>query len=309
MKKALITGGNGNIGRLLAERLVAKNIEVIRFDLPGSEPETHDVLETIVTGDVRDTSLLEDIFRTHKPDAVYHLASLLSGSSEADLQAAWEINATASFNLLNLSKVHDVGMFFFASTFASYGQDMPSPMPEEQSQWPENIYGVTKVAVERLGNYFKAKHGLDFRCLRFPLVISPFAPPSAVTAFPSHAFKAAVEGKTFAFPVSAQTGVSTLFLLDVISSIMTLTFAKTEQIKQPAYNLHSYFLSAEIVANEIAKRYPRFEYSFEPQTNVEALLSGWPDVMMDENARADWSWKPEYDFEQSAQWMFDFFKQ
>ena len=67
MKKALVTGGNGNIGRLLSERLVAKNIDVIRFDIPGSEPENHDPLETILTGDVRDLSLLESIFQTHKP--------------------------------------------------------------------------------------------------------------------------------------------------------------------------------------------------------------------------------------------------
>ncbi len=309
MKKALITGGNGNIGRLLAERLVGKNIEVIRFDLPGSEPTEHNPLEIIITGDVRDTSLLENIFTTHKPDAVYHLASLLSGSSEADHEAAWEINATASFNLLNLAKAHDVEMFFFASTFASYGENIPSPMPEDQQQWPENIYGVTKIAVERLGNYFKAKHELDFRCLRFPLVISPFAPPSAVTAFPSHAFKAAVYGESFTFPVSEKIGVSTLFLLDVVNSIMLITFAESNQITKPAYNLHAYYLSAEIVANEISKHYPEFEYSFEPQANVEALLSGWPDVMIDDTARNDWDWKPEYDFEQSAQWMFDFFKQ
>lgn len=308
MKKALITGGNGNIGRLLAERLVAKNIDVIRFDLPGSEPDQHGSLETIITGDVRDRSLLQDIFTTYKPDAVYHLASLLSGSSEADLQAAWAINATASFDLLNLAKAHDVHMFFFASTFASYGQDMPNPMSEDQPQWPENIYGVTKIAVERLGNYFKAKHGLDFRCLRFPLVISPFAPPSAVTAFPSHAFKAAVCGEAFTFPVNQDTGVSTLFLLDVINSIMTVTFAKPSQINKPAYNLHAYCLTAELVANEILKHYPDFAYSFEPQANVEALLGGWPEVMIDESARNDWGWKPEYDFEQSAQWMFDFFK-
>lgn len=309
MKKALITGGNGNIGRLLSERLIAKNIEVISFDLPGSEPTTSSSLETFITGDIRDRDLLETIFQTHKPDAIYHLASLLSGSSEADLEAAWEINATASFNLLNLAKAYDVGMFFFASTCASYGDNIESPMPEDQPQWPENVYGVTKIAVERLGNYFKAKHSLDFRCLRFPLVISPFAPPTAVTAFPSHAFKAAVSGEAFTFPVSEKTGMSTLFLLDVINSIMSVTFAKPEQITQPAYNLHAYFLSAEIVVSEISKHYPQFEYSFEPQAQVEALLSGWPDVLVDDTASNDWGWKPEYDFEKSAEWMFDFFKQ
>jgi threonine 3-dehydrogenase len=308
MKKALITGGNGNIGRLLAERLVAKGIEVIRFDLPGSEPDRHDALETIITGDIRDQSLIGSIFDSHKPDAVYHLASLLSGSSEADVNAAWEINATASFNLLQLGKAHDVGMFFFASTLASYGRDIPSPMPENHPQWPENIYGVTKIAVERLGNYFKAKHGMDFRCLRFPLVISPFAPPAAVTAFPSHAFKAAIDGKAFTFPVNADTGLSTLFLLDVINSIMAFTFAEREQVRQAAYNVHAYSLSAQDVIDEIVKRHPDFQYSFEPQETVQNLIGGWPDATIDASAREDWGWSPEYDFTKSADWMFDYYK-
>lgn len=308
MKKALITGGNGNIGRLLSQQLIAKDIEVIRFDLPGSEPETHDALETIITGDIRDQSLLEAIFKSHRPDAVYHLASLLSGSSEADLNAAWEINATASFNLLQMSQTNGVEMFFFASTLASYGQDIPSPMPEDQPQWPENIYGVTKIAVERLGNYFKAKHDMDFRCLRFPLVISPFAPPSAVTAFPSHAFKAAINGEDFVFPVNPETGISTLFLLDVIHSIMSFTFADKANIKQPAYTVHSYSLTPQNVLDEISKRYPDFNATFEPQENVQTLLGGWPDETVDKNAREDWGWSPNYDFVKSADWMFDFFK-
>lgn len=308
MKKALITGGNGNIGRLLSQQLIAKDIEVIRFDLPGSEPETHDALETIITGDIRDQSLLEAIFKSHRPDAVYHLASLLSGSSEADLNAAWEINATASFNLLQMSQTNGVEMFFFASTLASYGQDIPSPMPEDQPQWPENIYGVTKIAVERLGNYFKAKHDMDFRCLRFPLVISPFAPPSAVTAFPSHAFKAVINGEDFVFPVNPETGISTLFLLDVIHSIMSFTFADKANIKQPAYTVHSYSLTPQNVLDEISKRYPDFNATFEPQENVQTLLGGWPDETVDKNAREDWGWSPNYDFVKSADWMFDFFK-
>lgn len=308
MKKALITGGNGNIGRLLSQRLVARGIDVVRFDLPGSAPESHDERETIITGDIRDRSLLNAIFSSHRPDGVYHLASLLSGSSEADPEAAWEINATASFNLLQMSRANGVGMFFFASTLASYGQEMPSPMPEDQPQWPENIYGVTKIAVERLGNYFKAKHGMDFRCLRFPLVISPFAPPSAVTAFPSHAFKAAVEGNPFTFPVHEDTSVSTLFLLDVINAIMQFSFADASQIKQPAYNVHSYALSAGDVVAEIQKRYQDFQPAFEPQETVQALLGGWPDETVDALARAEWGWKPEYDFAASAEWMFEFYK-
>ena len=42
------------------------------------------------------------------------------------------------------------------------------------------MFASFSAAVERLGVYFKRRHGLDFRCLRFPLVVSPDAPPGAV---------------------------------------------------------------------------------------------------------------------------------
>lgn len=297
---ALITGGNGNLGRLVAEKLLALGQSVVKYDLPGTEPTFQHVNETVVGGDIRDTETLRSIVAEHRPDTIYHLASLLSGSSETDLAAAWEINATASFNLLNLAHEQGVRTFFFASTAASYGPVDARPMPEDYPQWPENMYGATKVAVERMGVYFKRKHGLDFRCLRFPLVVSPFAPEGAVSAFPSHALKAAFNGQSFRFPVAQGTGISTLFLEDVIDSIVTFNAAEVAQLSRHVYNLHAYYLSAGMVAAAAKLRFPGFTYSFEPVPAVDHLISSWPDVVEDSAARRDWGWQPKFDFEQSV---------
>ena len=305
IKKALITGGNGNLGRLVAARLLNDGISVIKFDIPGTEPDSTHELEKVITGDIRDTELVESIFTEHKPDAVYHLASLLSGSSEADHLAAWEINATASFHLLQLAVKHSVGTFFFAGTNASYGGILEDPLPENAEQWPENIYGATKVAVERLGVFYKLKSQLDFRILRFPMVLSPFAPPTAVTAYPSHAFKAAINAKPFVFPVSAQIGMSTMFLEDVINSIIAFTYAPKENVKQHAYNLHGYYFSCQDLASALQARYPDFSYSFEPTAVVEQLITRWPNEIIDAAARADWGWEPRYNFESSVEKMLE----
>ena len=87
----------------------------------------------------------------------------MSGSSEEDIAATWEINATASFKLMQLAVERGIEQFFFASTAASYGPVDQNPMPLNFEQWPESLYGATKVAVERAGVYFTHKHGLDFR--------------------------------------------------------------------------------------------------------------------------------------------------
>lgn len=302
---ALLTGGNGNLARLVAQQLLDSGSKVIKFDLPGTEPAQTREGEIIVTGDIRDAALVESILAEHRPEIVYHFASLLSGSSEVDLEAAWDINAGASFQLLRLAVKHSVRTVFFASTAASYGGQLADPMPEETEQWPENLYGATKVAVERLGVYFKTKHGLDFRCLRFPLVISPYAPKTAVTAYPSHAFNAALRGESFTFPVSPNVGMSSIFLEDVISGIVQFTRADVTQVKRHAYNLHAYFVSAGMVAERIRASIPAFEYDFAPIPQVEALLRAWPDVYQDESARAHWGWSPAFDFEKSALRMFE----
>jgi threonine 3-dehydrogenase len=299
-ENVLITGGNGNLGRLVANKLLARGQRVVKFDIPGTEPASVQANETVVSGDIRDTEALKSILAEHRPDTIYHLASLLSGSSEADLSRAWEVNANASFHLLNLAFETGVGKLFFASTAASYGPVDADPMPQDYPQWPENMYGATKVAVERMGVYFKRKHGLDFRCLRFPLVVSPFAPEGAVSAFPSQAFRAAFNGQPFRFPVAESTGMSTLFLEDVIDSIVNFTAVDAAQLSRHVYNLHAYYLSAGMVADAAVKRFPGFDFGFEPITAVEHLISSWPDVVDDADARRDWGWQPAFDFDQSA---------
>lgn len=225
-KTALVTGGNGNLGRLVAQNLEAMGTRVVSFDLPGSEGPHCDPRHAVVLGDMRDQSLLEDTLATHKPDVVIHLASMLSGSSEANPELAWDVNASSSIRLMRHCLDRNIGPFFFASTAATYGPDLASPVALNTPQWPENIYGATKVAVERMGVYLKLKQGFDFRCLRFPMVLSPSAPAGAMTAYPSHAIAAAARGDTFVMPVAPDTGMSTLYLNDVTRSIVEICSAE-----------------------------------------------------------------------------------
>ncbi|MEL7542356.1 MAG: NAD-dependent epimerase/dehydratase family protein [Pseudomonadota bacterium] len=301
----LITGGNGNLGRLVAARFAANGTRVVRLDLPGSNAATSSDRERIVFADVTDTAQLDAIIAEIKPAAICHLASLLSSSSEADLARAWEINAGASFTLMQAAVAHEVRQVFFASTIASYGPQTAEPMPEDAAQWPENFYGVTKVAVERMGNYFATRHELDFRCLRFPMVLSPFAPAGAATAYPSLAFNAAARGENFTFPVAPDVGMSSLFLEDVVASIVAIMNADRTRLTRPAYNLHGFYVSAGAVANALTKRYPGFTPTFTSDAAVTALIKGWPDVQDDSAARTDWGWEPAFDFAASIARMHE----
>ena len=295
LKSVLITGGNGNLGRLVADRFVAAGINVVSFDLPDTTPAMG--VSACVNGDMRDTALLAETLDTHKPDAILHLASLLSGSSEADPAAAWEINASASVSLMQMAQQRDIGPFVFASTVATYAAEFPDHLPEDAPQWPANVYGATKIAVERMGVWLKKSAGYDFRCVRFPMVLSPFAPPGALTAYPSHAVTAAAQGKAFVFPVSPETGMSTLYLEDVTRSLFEFTMADATRLSRPAYNLHGFHFTARQLAEKIRGQWPDAEIKFAPDPKINDMIQGLPDMIEDASARAEWGWEPAYDFD------------
>jgi len=298
LESVLITGGNGNLGRLLSEQFIAAGTKVISFDLPGSQSAAG--VAANIAGDIRDATLLEETLDTHKPQAIIHLASRLSGSSEADPQAAWEVNASASVALMHMAVARGIGPVVFASTIASYAPEFPKALPEDAPQWPGNVYGATKVAVERMGVWLKQSAGFDFRCLRFPMVLSPFAPPGAVTAYPGHAINAAAQGAPFTFPVAADTGMSTIYLEDVTRSLFEIAQADAAQLTRHVYNLHGFHFTTGQWAAKILSEWPDAKMDFAPDAVIDPLIKGWPDVVEDASARADWGWAPSYDFERCA---------
>jgi len=98
--------------------------------------------------------------------------------------------------------------------------------------------------------------------------------------------------------------MSTLFLDDVISSIVDYTHAPKDALTQHAYNLHAYHLTTQMVIDEIVKKYPDFQYSFEINNTVQSLIDNWPNVLIDKTAKDDWGWEPKFDFAKSAERMF-----
>lgn len=51
-----------------------------------------------------------------------------------------------------------------------------------------------------------------------------------------------------------------------------------------------------------------FKAEFIIDESVTTLMSGWPNVVIDEAARRNWGWALEYDFQASADWLMEHFK-
>ena len=297
MQRYLVTGAAGNLARQLMDELGKRGKETFGIDLApaprGQEGNWRQV-------DTTDRASLARLLAEFRPECILHMASLLSMSSAADPRRAWDVNASAAVALMELAVEHRVQRFFFPSTSATYGGALPDPLPEDHPQWPDNIYGATKVAVERVGAYFALSRGLDFRSVRLPVVASPFAPPAAVSAYASHVFAAAARGEPFTFPVAPEVALSVVYVRDVTLGILRLVEAPEEPLTRRVYNLHGFAASAGELALAAAQRAPGFRYRFDPAELPTRILSVQPSVYTDASARRDWGWQPRFDLAGTA---------
>ena len=294
-ERYLITGGAGNLACQLTFLLAHQSDAITLMDVAERPAAATAPGCGYVRCDISDQRAVAELIAERRPTTLLHFASLLSGSCEQNRELAWRVNINGTFTLFEAAIRNGVGKVFFPSSLATYGGTIPSPMPDGQPQWPEGLYGVTKVACERLGWYYATRHGLDFRCIRLPIVISRHAPAGAASAFASRAFVEAVQAGAYTFKVFPEPQSSAVYVPDVLRGIVQLLEARREHLTQPAYNVHGLSISPEAIARAIAQRVPGARFDFDPHPQTASMIASWPAVIDDRAARRDWGWQPRYD--------------
>lgn len=303
MSTYLITGGAGNLAWYTARALVSAGKEVVLVDLLHEPPAGLPAGCRYYACDLTRPAAVRDMLTQLRPEAVLHYASLLSARSEEVRSDAWRLNVDAAFTLFELCLELGIRRVLFPSTVASYGGLLPRPLPEDFPQWPESLYGVSKVAVERLGVYYHARHGLDFRCLRVPIVVSPRAHVGAASAYVSQAFIEAVRVGRFTFRVRPETAPAIIYVYDIAAALVALLEAPAARLSRRVYNIYALAPPAHEVAACIRRRLPHAVLEFAPDPAVVSLLEGWPSQIEDASARRDWGWQPQFDLERLADHM------
>jgi threonine 3-dehydrogenase len=58
-------------------------------------------------------------------------------------------------------------------------------------------------------------------------------------------------------------------------------------------------VSAAAIAERVKKAFPAAQISFEPDAVRSKIVDSWPEDIEDARARADWGWRPAYDFDRA----------
>jgi UDP-glucose 4-epimerase len=167
--RVLVTGGAGYIGSVIVARLIARGHSVAALDdLSRGHAAAITAGARLVVGDVRDESLVRDLLQTESCEAVVHMAALAEvAESVARPELYHDVNVGGTEALLGAMRAAGVARLVFSSTAAVYGAPDAVPIAETAVLRPENPYGATKLAAERLLAGAAARDGLDFLALRY----------------------------------------------------------------------------------------------------------------------------------------------
>src|SRR6476661_2845831 len=214
----LITGAGGEIGHTLVTRLAASEAAIITLDVNPLDARLAPLVRREFTGSITDRDLLERILAEFEVDCVFHLAALLSTRAEFTPVTAHHVNVEGTLNLLEFAQRQGEShgrpvVFIYPSSIAAYGlpdvqtKAAAGKVREDEFAHPTTMYGCNKLYCEQLGAYY-ARHykqlsadaiaRVDFRCVRFPGLISAVTMPAGGTSdYASEMIHAAAKGEHY----------------------------------------------------------------------------------------------------------------
>ncbi|HHE47814.1 MAG TPA: NAD-dependent epimerase/dehydratase family protein [Candidatus Acetothermia bacterium] len=297
--RILVTGATGQIGSELTlelrRRYGSENV-VAAFHRTPLPPPLKDSGPSVRL-DVTDRAELEKVVREYKPDAIYHLAAVLSAKGEEHPDAAWRVNLDGLYNVLEVARAGGTSKIFWPSSIAVFGPKTPKDnTPQDTVLSPTTMYGVTKVAGEYLCDYYARRYGLDVRGVRYPGIISSETPPGGgTTDYAVEMFYAAVKGEPYTCFVRPDTTLPMMYMPDCLKAAIQLMEADPSSLTRRAdYNVAAMSFSAEELAAEIRKHIPGFEVEYRPDFR-QGIADSWPRSIDDSAAREEWGWRPTYD--------------
>ncbi|APB74762.1 UDP-glucose 4-epimerase GalE [Paenibacillus jamilae] len=164
----LVTGGAGYIGSHTVAELLDLGEKVVVLDNLQTGHKAALLGGKLYEGDLRDKELLSKLFSENSIDAVIHFAAnSLVGESMQNPGKYYDNNVFGTLSLLEAMKDAGVRRIVFSSTAATYGEPEKVPIEEGDRTEPTNVYGETKLMMERMMSWFDKVLGIKYVSLRY----------------------------------------------------------------------------------------------------------------------------------------------
>ena len=313
----LITGAGGEIGHGLITRLGAEGSRhILTLDLKPLDPALSRLVEREFLGSILDRNVLERILAEFEIDLIFHLAALLSTRGEFTPVTAHQVNVEGTLNLLEFAQNERQShgrpvTFLYPSSIAAYGlpdlatKALAGRVKEDEYNTPTTMYGCNKLYAEHLGRYYSRFYKqlsaetvsgrVDFRCVRFPGLISAVTVPSGGTSdYAPEMIHAAAGGNGYACFVREDTRIPFMAMPDGVEALLTLAAAPAASLTRQVYNVGAFAPSAGEIRALVLKSFPKARVAFQPDVKRQSIVDSWPADVDDAAARRDWGFAPRY---------------
>lgn len=186
MAKILVTGAAGFIGSHTTDRLLTEGHSVLGVDnlrtghRHNLEAASRTAAFRLVEADVAEAGVLNALVAEFRPDAIIHLAALVSvQESIQNPELNRRLNVTATERVVAAAEAHGVKRLMFASSAAIYGDTTDLPIREETAKQPISPYGEAKLASEGILLGWAQRTGGVARCHRYFNVFGPRQDPAS----------------------------------------------------------------------------------------------------------------------------------
>ena len=313
----LVTGASGEIGHGLITRLSGTGRPIVTIDLAPLDPSLHRLVLREFTGSITDSTLLERVLAEFEVDLIFHLAALLSTRAEFTPITAHHVNVEGTLTLLEFAQREGEShgrtvLFLYPSSVAAYGlPDLATKtkvgrIREDEWNTPRTMYGCNKLYCEHLGRYYArfykqlAAHAIgrvDFRCVRFPGLISAVTMPAGGTSdYAPEMIHAAARQEPYTCFVRPDTRIPFMAMPDAISALLDLAKAPRENLTRTAYNLTAFSPTAQQIHDAVLGAFPGAVVQWGTDEKRQSIVDSWPEDVDDRAARRDWAFAPVYDF-------------
>lgn len=241
MRKILITGINGFIGRACAEKFEKEGFAVYGIDIANTLNLDYQIY-------VRDivSSHVDDILNEVKPSIIIHCAGAADVNYSLQYpESDFERNVTTLHNILFDMKrcgLDDTRVVFLSSA-SVYGQPEVLPITEETELNPISPYALHKRMAEDLCLYFNRIHNFDIVIAR---IFSAYGPGLRKQIFWDMSQKLKSDERLSLFGTGKETR-DFIYRDDLIEALYILACSK--ELKSRIYNVAN---GEEITINDIA---------------------------------------------------------
>ena len=316
----LITGANGEIGHGLIASIAADGSRpIVTIDLTPLDPSLSGRVAREFTGSILDRGLLERLMSEFEVDRVFHLAALLSTRGEFTPKLAHQVNVEGTLQLLEFAQRQGEShgrpvVFVYPSSIAAYGlpdaaaRARAGAVAEDDFNQPTTMYGCNKLYCEQIGRYY-ARHykqlsaermagRVDFRCLRFPGLISAMTLPAGGTSdYAPEMIHAAAKGEPYDCFVRPDTRIPFMAMPDGIEALQRLAAAPQQRLTRTAYNVRAFNPSADEIRAIVMRAFPTAEIGYQVDEKRQGIVDSWPADVDDRAARTDWGFAPRLSLE------------